>query len=472
MTGQSRLLTGLTVAALLSPMVALALFRAYPRLDPVWMNFGVHFYAVSIVSLAAAAACIVVMVSAATLQNTRLIFLGLAFLAIAGIFSVHGLMTPGFITHEFYHSVAISGWLSAFWGCAFVALSVAPLPHPVEHFLERNGRVFFIAAILLVIGYIELSVTMETWLDWIPIDQNLVLAVGLVGLVLGGFAIWRYWQAYQFARLPSQLAMIAALVLLIEVQAIIIWGGLWHISWWLYHGLYAVAFVVLFTGWAIEARRAGTLRAIADALSMRDALAQLNRGLEAPILALVDAVEAKDAETFGHVRRVSGYALAVGRRLGLSPSALRMLALSAEMHDVGKISIPSSILAKPGPLTPDEYDVVKTHTSRGYEIAEQVKVLRELANVIRGHHERYDGGGYPDGLAGDAIPLFSRIIAVADSYDAMTSKRPYRDGRAHADAISEITATRGQQFDPQCVDAFVAIFEDPSSRKSEEAVAA
>jgi HD-GYP domain-containing protein (c-di-GMP phosphodiesterase class II) len=453
-------------------MAALALFRAYPQLDPLWMDRSFHFYVVSIVSLAAAAACIVVMASAATLQNTRLIFLGLAFLTIAGIFSVHGLMTPGFIEEHFYHSVAVSGWLSAFGGCAFVALSVAPLPHPIEHFIERNGRVFFILAALLVAAYIEISVTVDTWLDWIPIDHNLVLGVGLAGLLLGGFAIWRYWQAYQFARLPSQLAMIVALVLLIEVQAIIIWGTVWHISWWLYHGLYAVAFVALFTGWTLEARRAGTLRAIADALSMRDALAQLNRGLEAPIVALVDAVEAKDEETFGHVRRVSGYALAVGKRLGLSPSALRMLAMSAEMHDVGKISIPSSILAKPGPLTPYEYDVVKTHTSRGYEIAEQVKALRELSNVIRSHHERFDGGGYPDGLAGDAIPLFSRIIAVADSYDAMTSKRPYRNGRAHADAIAEIKSKCGQQFDPQCVDAFLAVFEDPSSRRSDKAIAA
>ena len=472
MTAQSRLFTGLGVAALLSPMVALALFRAEPQLDPVFMKSTLHFYAVSIVSLAAALACIVVMASAATLQNTRLIFLGLAFLTIAGVFAVHGLTTPGFMVHEFYHSIAVSGWLSAFAGCAFVALSVASLPHPIEHFIERNGRVFFITAILLVAGYIELSVTFESWLDWIPIDQNIVLGFGLVGLALGGFAAWRYWQAYQFARLPSQLAMIATLILLLEVQAIIIWGGVWHLSWWLYHGLYAVAFGVLFTGWAIEVKRAGTLRAIADALSMRDALAQLNRGLEAPILDLVDAVEAKDQETFGHVRRVSGYALAVGKRLALSPSALRMLALSAEMHDVGKISIPSSILAKPGPLTADEYAVVQTHTRRGYEIAEQVKALRELSNIIRSHHERYDGAGYPDGLKGDAIPLFSRIICVADSYDAMTSKRPYRDGRPHAEAIAEIMAKRGQQFDPQCVDAFVSVFEEPGSRKAAEAVAA
>jgi putative two-component system response regulator len=204
---------------------------------------------------------------------------------------------------------------------------------------------------------------------------------------------------------------------------------------------------------------------------MRDALAQLNRGLDAPILALVDAVEAKDEETFGHVRRVSEYALAVGKRLGLAPNALRMLALAAEMHDVGKISIPSSILAKAGPLTPAEYNVVKTHTERGFDIAEQVPALRDLSLVIRSHHEQFDGSGYPQGLAGESIPLFSRIISVVDSYDAMTSKRPYRPSRAHVDAIAEIKAKSGRQFDPRCVEAFLAVFEEPSTRRAEEVAA-
>jgi HD-GYP domain-containing protein (c-di-GMP phosphodiesterase class II) len=148
-----------------------------------------------------------------------------------------------------------------------------------------------------------------------------------------------------------------------------------------------------------------------------------------------------------------------------------MLTMAAEMHDVGKISVPSSILVKPGPLSDDEYDVVKAHTHRGFEIAEQVKSLRELSNVIRSHHERYDGTGYPDGLAGDEIPLFARIITVVDSYDAMTSKRPYRDARAHADAIAEIKAKSGAQFDPDCVEAFLAVFEDPSSRKADKIAA-
>ena len=467
------ILRGLGVAALAAPMVALAVLRAAPELDPKIMAFGFHFYVVGFTALAAAVACGVVIASARTLQNTRLLFLGLAFFAIAGIFSVHGLATPGFIHEEYYASVAVSGWLSAFAGSAFAALSVVGLPRRAEHIVERNGRAFFAAAAALVFTYIALSFTAETWLNWVPIrNLNFRLALGLTSLALSGFAIWRYYQAYLFARLPSQLAMVATLILLAEVQALILWGGAWHLSWWLYHGLYGVAFAVLFAGWALEARRAGTLRAIADALSMRDALAQLNRGLEAPILELVDAVEAKDQETFGHVRRVSGHALAIGRRLGLSASDLRSLVLAAEMHDVGKISIPSSILAKPGPLTDEEFAVVKTHTFRGDEIAQQVAALRAQASVIRHHHEHYDGAGYPDGLAGEDIPLYARIIGVADAYDAMTSRRPYRDGRSHDEALAEIRSNRGSQFDPRCVDAFLAVFQEPGARDAAAELAA
>jgi HD-GYP domain-containing protein (c-di-GMP phosphodiesterase class II) len=475
MSEQARTLRhGLAVALLLAPLAAFGVLRAFPALDPPIMATTFHFYVVSFTSLAAALACAVVMGSAQTLRNTRLIFLALAFFSIGGIFAVHGLNTPGFLADEYFKTLPISAWFSAFAGCAFVALSVVSLPHRVEHAIERHGRIFLIASVVAVVSYIMLSLSSSTehWLDWVPIDdRNLQLAVGLTGLALAGFAIHRYYQAYTFARLPSQLALIATLTILLQVQVIILWGQVWHLSWWFYHGLYGVAFLVLFAGWAVEVRRAGTLRAIADALSMRDALAQLNRGLEQPILDLVDAVEAKDRETFGHVRRVSGYALAVGRRLGLSPKDLRALALSAEMHDVGKISVPSSILAKPGPLTAQEFAVIQRHTQRGHEIAGQVRALKELAGVIRHHHEHYDGGGYPDGLAGDAIPLLSRVITVADAYDAMTSKRPYRAGRSHEQAISEIVRLRGVQFDPVCVDAFTAIFSEPGIRPQAEEAA-
>ncbi|MBI4571076.1 MAG: HD-GYP domain-containing protein [Chloroflexi bacterium] len=463
----------LGIAALAAPMLLFAVLRFQPSLDPAWMAFDFHFYVVGLTAAAAALACAVVMASAKTLRETRLLFLGLAFLSIAGIFAVHGLATPGFLVEQYHGSVSVSAWLSAAVGAAFVAISVTGLPPRAEHFVERNGRLFFGITALAVFAYIALSVQMEAWLNWVPIEnRNLQLTLGLGSLALTGYGAVRYYQSYAFARLPSQLAMMGALVLLMEVQTIILWGQVWHISWWLYHGLYGVAFAVLFAGWAVEVRRAGSLRAIADALSMRDALSQFNRGLEAPILELVDAIEIKDLQTLGHVRRVSGYALAIGRRLNLSTGELRSLVLAAEMHDVGKISIPGALLEKPGPLTEEEFDVIKTHTVRGDEIAQRVPALRSLAPAIRHHHERIDGSGYPDGLAGEAIPLISRIIAVADSYDAMTSKRPYRDSMSHLEAMGEILRLRDVELDPRCVDALVAVLSEPGPRAAAERIAA
>jgi HD-GYP domain-containing protein (c-di-GMP phosphodiesterase class II) len=282
-------------------------------------------------------------------------------------------------------------------------------------------------------------------------------------MALIAFAIHRYWQAYQFARLPAQAATTLALVMLLEVPPLILWGWAWHISWWLYHGAYGAAFVVLFGGWAIEAKRAGSLSAIADALSMRDALSQLNRGREAEILELVSAIETKDVATLGHVSRVGAHALAIGKRMGLPAQELRSLVLAAQMHDVGKIGVPSAILMKPSGLTEAEFDEVKRHAPRGGSIARRVDALRPLADVIRAHHERYNGQGYPDGLAGDEIPLLARIIAVADTYDAMTSNRPYRDALTQEAAFRELRRVSGTELDPACVGAFLACFDEERS---------
>jgi HD-GYP domain-containing protein (c-di-GMP phosphodiesterase class II) len=447
---------GLVVALLLVPMVALVLFNLRPQSDPMLMQLSTHFWVVSFTALAAAIACLVLIAAGRTLRETRLLFLALAFASIAGIFSIHGLMTPGYIADDLYTSVPASGWISVFVGSVLVALSAVELPAPVDAFVRRAGGMIFAWAVVVIGTYMLLSFEVEHWLDWLPTGSHpLQYALSFSSICLFGFAIWRYWQAYQFARLPSQAAIVIALVLLAEVAAIILWGAVWHLSWWMYHALYALAFAVLFAGWAMEARRAGSLRAIADALSMRDALAQLNRGRDAHVLRLVDEIEAKDAATLGHVSRVSAHALAIGRRLGLPAQDLRSLVLAAQMHDVGKIGVPDAILLKPSALTPDEYREVKRHATRGYEIARQVEALRSLAPIIRAHHERLDGSGYPDALSGDDIPLLARIIGVADTWDAMVSSRPYRAAMTQAAAIAELRRVSGTKLDARCIEALL-----------------
>jgi response regulator RpfG family c-di-GMP phosphodiesterase/signal transduction histidine kinase len=182
------------------------------------------------------------------------------------------------------------------------------------------------------------------------------------------------------------------------------------------------------------------------------------------IEALAFAVEAKDPYTHGHSRRVALLSEQLGRRLALSDQECEMIRIAAILHDIGKIGIPESILQKPGPLTPEEMAVIKTHPLMGYRILESVKDLAEVNRCILGHHERFDGSGYPGRHMGIDIPLSSRVVAVSDTYDAMTSTRVYRKGLGHARAIEELEKYAGIQFDPDCVRSFLEMYADNPPR--------
>jgi len=442
------------------PLVSLILLLALPALDVLVMERTFHFWVVSGTSVAAAVAFAVVMLFTPSLSETRLVFLGLAFLAIAGIFSVHGLATPGHIHDQLHAELRISSWLSVTAGSLFIALSVLALPPAAESLLRRWGPALVCSVAVGVGVYIGLSLASPDWLAFLPYEDRrvqLVLSAANMGLL--AFSAWRYFQAYLFARLVSQWAMVCAMVLLMQVQVSLTFGTVWHLSWWHYHATYALAFGVIFFGWAHESRRAGSVRVLAEALSMRDAIAQLNHGHAQPVADLVDAIEWKDAYTLGHVRRVATFAVMMGKELGLSTLELRSLALGAQMHDVGKIGVPDRILTKPGRLTEEEFAVIKEHVGRGYEIARGVLALSNVTDAIRFHHERYDGSGYPSGLAGEAIPLHARVVAIADAFDAMTSGRAYQAAVSMETAREELLRCAGSHFDPVCVEAFIRAFE-------------
>ncbi len=177
--------------------------------------------------------------------------------------------------------------------------------------------------------------------------------------------------------------------------------------------------------------------------------------LFAAIKALASAVDAKDPYTARHSMDVSRLALALLAGLGMGGDERYVLELAAWMHDVGKIGVPDTILTKPASLTEDEMVLIRAHSVKGSEIVGQIEELREVATAIRHHHERFDGRGYPDGLAGHAIPLTSRIIAVADAFEAMTADRSYRRGMGIERAVAELEKHRGMQFDPLLIDVFV-----------------
>jgi len=171
--------------------------------------------------------------------------------------------------------------------------------------------------------------------------------------------------------------------------------------------------------------------------------------------AFIAAIEAKDRYTRGHSERVTDYALKMAQVLGWGRELMDVLHIAAILHDLGKIGVPEAILGKPGQLDPDEFGIVKQHPEGGATIVNTIPQLHQAVSGIISHHERYDGKGYPYGLAGTEIPTWGRLIAVADSYDAMTSDRPYRKSFSHQEACEEIRRCRGRQFDPEMADAFL-----------------
>jgi len=172
--------------------------------------------------------------------------------------------------------------------------------------------------------------------------------------------------------------------------------------------------------------------------------------------ALVEVLETKDAYTAQHARDVVDPAERVARRLGLDGSDLRDVHYTAILHDIGKIAIPSEILRKPGKLTDEEFEQIKTHSDVGGRLLERIPFTRAVAPLVRAIHERFDGRGYPDGLAGTAIPVGARIVCACDAFDAMVSDRPYRPAMSHEAAFAELERCSGTQFDPDVVAALLA----------------
>jgi putative nucleotidyltransferase with HDIG domain len=187
------------------------------------------------------------------------------------------------------------------------------------------------------------------------------------------------------------------------------------------------------------------------------ALDDLEQSYDYTLEALGNALDLKDAETEGHCQRVTAYTVCIARRMNVLSPLLRHIARGAFLHDIGKMAVPDSILRKPGPLTPEEWSVIRRHCDVGYQVLKKIPFLAEAAEIVLTHHERFDGTGYPQGLKGDQIPLGSRIFAIADTLDAMISDRPYRAAKPVSAAREEILRCSGTQFDPAIVAVFLSI---------------
>lgn len=201
------------------------------------------------------------------------------------------------------------------------------------------------------------------------------------------------------------------------------------------------------------------------ALAFTNILKNKRQLIEKTTKTLLKALDLKDHYTFGHSMRVAFYSLQLGHEIGLSENELYTLEMAALFHDIGKIGVPDSVLLKPTRLDDSEFMKMKLHPEHSYEILKDFSELELIGKFAKHHHERYDGRGYPAGLKSEEIPLYSRIILIADTFDAMTSTRPYRKGLPYEVAYSELLEFAGSQFDPELVTSFINAMKKDQSKK-------
>jgi hypothetical protein len=401
----------------------------------------------------------------ARLQEARAYFLSLGFLSISGIFLVHALTTPGVLTGT-SPAVGLAAPLSLFAGSLAFALSAVPWSRRVGEWLGTHWRHVLGALGLAWVAFLLMSLRGPDVVMRLPsaaAGETPVMAVAAVAMF--GLAAWRYFSEWRASAAPAPATLAAGMTVLGGTQLAIWLSPTWA-SWWGHHVLLLTGFLVTVVGFGLSYTRHRSLAGLVETLFLTDTIDRIQASYTDAIVALVAAGEARDRYTKGHSARVAEMAVLIGEALRLPRAALRSLGRAGLIHDVGKLSVPDAILSKPGRLTAEEYDVVKTYPMRGLEVIGRIASLREELPGVLHHHEWYDGSGYPHGLAGDEIPLAARILAVADVYDALTSERPYRSALSPDEALAHLQRMAGVQFDGTVVDAFARI--EPAWRARRE----
>lgn len=438
------------------------LFEYIRRDSTLDVKFNVptgHFYVVSSVSILAAITAIAVGVAGTRLRNSKVLFLSLSFFSLAATFAVHGLSTPNLLLHA-THLPGVTSPLSVVLATFWLGLSSLPSDHPWVGALSRYGKLLLPVwtSLLLLVG--TTALLHPELVDFIPLNVHPVnWVVAMAVTAVNGFVMLRYYRSYLYSRFPLQLSIVYSSGWLIVSQWIMVLGESWRISWWIYHFLLLASVIVMLVGLIRQFAENASLVGAVRALYTTDPVERITNCLSPSIKALMIATEKKDPYTAGHNFRVTLYALQLAEELRLRPDQLRAVAQGTIIHDVGKINIPDAILNKPGKLTPEERAVIEKHPVKGYEMARSLGFMKEELGIIRWHHEKWDGGGYPDRLRGEQIPVMARIVAVADVYDALTSNRAYRRAMTHAEAMAFLIDNKGSHFDPACVEAWVQVCE-------------
>lgn len=452
------------VIAVLLPLLLFEVLRLWPSLDMEMKHPQGHFYIVSSVAFLAMMIAVAVGVAGRRMRNIEVSFLSLAFISLAEMFMVHGISTPGLMMNS-VQITQVSAQLSLLLASIWLCLSAVSSDHPVVVALSRWNQLLVPIWTISLSLFAAIGLLFPSLVEIMPLDRTpLKPVITVITITLNAITMYRYYQSYLYSRFPLQACIIYSSGWLLAAQIVMATGKAWMLSWWIYHYLLLASMLIMIIGLVLQYAAKKTIVDAIRALFTNDPIERITYNISPSVKALILATENKDPYTAGHNFRVTMYALRLAEEMQVSPEWMRALAQGSIVHDVGKINVPDAILNKPAKLTDEERSVIELHPVNGYNLCRQVGFMKEELEIIRSHHERWDGTGYPDRLKGEQIPLLARIVAVADVYDALTSNRSYRQARSHMEAIVFLNDHKGTHFDPACVDAWTQLcVKDPQA---------
>jgi len=440
-------LFALAGALALFPLASLHFFSR----EQVQFGGDVHFSGVGLTALVAAAAAVALTIVGARRNDARTVLVGTAFSAMATLLALHGIATPGMLVGP-NGVVSFTGGATLPIGGAVLALSALPA-------LRRPGGVrplLVLQAALLVaiaaLGAVGLAFPQAVPAVPEPRSTPALLLLG-IGLLFYGLLGLRALRTFLLTRRRADLLVVVGIVWLAAALPPAMMLRYFELGWWLGHWFELVGIAIVGVPVALDLHRGAQSRPLAGDLSGAELVASEEAFLGAHVRSLTVSLAEKDEYTECHTRRVALRAVQVGEELGLSPIRLRALATGALVHDIGKLSVPDAVLKKPGPLTDEEFALIKRHPESGDRLLADLGFGDDIRQLVRDHHERLDGSGYPHGAAGSAISLDVRILTVCDVYDALISTRVYREAWSHDRAVALLRDETGTAFDAKCVAA-------------------
>jgi putative nucleotidyltransferase with HDIG domain len=433
-------------------IVALAtLLLASVASDQVWQAPTLLFWIVVIGAGGCAAFAGALVLRAFASGSAETALFGSFVWAISILPFAHGLLTPG-VLYEANEAFVLSVQLAIPIG----ALSVLPLALPRSRVANRVASHWRWLVPAHMAAAAAVAAALLAWPDAIaaaPTGSPTAIVLFLASMAVAAGLSWRHAGLAVVSGNRAPFAVALGLVLVGSVPSIFLAAEGFGLAFWLAH-LFDIVGVLLAAVWAMVAyRRSGTLAQLLRSIEAVTPLQALEIGLDDVVHRFVADLDTKDPITRDHVVRTARIAVDVSVELGLHPAEVRRVGIGAILHDVGKLAVPDDILTKPGRLSLEEFAVIRTHAQVGAELVASSPVLAGVADIVRGHHERIDGAGYPEGLSGADIPLGARIVAACDAYDAMANTRQYREGMGRDRALAVLREHAGSQWDPEVVAA-------------------